>query len=89
MIKHYVLTISPDAEYNWEQKVLRNPLTGERPDLTNLVIKAVGNQPGSYLVAVKLEVEVLEQVSQTSNSQFSSHSSKLVVAPQPAEFAVS
>ena len=89
MIKHYVLTISPDAEYNWEQKVLRNPLTGERPDLTSLVTEAVGNRAGSYLVAVKLEVEVLEQVAQPSNSQFSAHNSKLVVAPQPEKLAVS
>lgn len=61
MTKHYVLSINPQAQYDWEQCVLRNPITGERPDWTALVAEAVNNQPGAYLVSVNIEVQVLEQ----------------------------
>ena len=63
MTKHYVLSINPQAQYDWDQYVLRNPITGERPDLTALVAEAVNNQPGAYLVSVNIEVQVLEQSS--------------------------
>ena len=61
MNKHYVLSINPQAQYDWDKCVLRNPITGERPDFTALVAEAVKNQPGAYLVSVNIEVQVLEQ----------------------------
>ena len=63
MTKHYVLSINPQAQYDWDKCVLRNPITGERPDFNALVAEAVNNQPGAYLVSVNIEVQVLEQVS--------------------------
>ncbi|ELR99034.1 hypothetical protein [Gloeocapsa sp. PCC 73106] len=62
MTQHYVLTINPETEHPWEQCILRNPLTGERPDLTTVIAQAIDSHPGSYLVSVKIEVEVLEKV---------------------------
>ena len=61
MTKHYVLSINPHAQYDWDQCILRNPITGERPDFTAMIAQAVGNEPGSYLVAVNVEVKVLEK----------------------------
>lgn len=69
MTKHYVLSINPQAQYDWEQCVLRNPITGERPDFTALVAEAVNNQPGAYLVSVSIEVQVLEQSSISESAE--------------------
>jgi len=60
MIKHYILNLNPQANCDWDRCIIRNPITGERPDLTAELAKAVGNQTGSYLVKVNMEVEVLE-----------------------------
>ncbi|MGF1480569.1 MAG: hypothetical protein ACFB4I_13945 [Cyanophyceae cyanobacterium] len=67
MNKHYVLSINPQAQYDWERCVLRNPITGERPDLNAIVAQAVGNQPGSYLVSVNIDVQVLEKAAASSS----------------------
>ena len=61
MDKHYILNLDPQAKSDWDRCVLRNPLTGERPDLTEAIAEAVNNQAGSYLVKVSLQVEILEQ----------------------------
>ncbi|MBE9048162.1 hypothetical protein IQ255_27865 [Pleurocapsales cyanobacterium LEGE 10410] len=61
MNKHYILNLNPQADSDWDRCTLRNPITGERPDLTTEIAKFVGDRPGSYLIKVKLEVEVLEQ----------------------------
>jgi hypothetical protein len=61
MTNYYVLSINPHAQYNWDRCIIRNPITGERPDLLAAIAQMVGNKPGSYLVAVNIEVEVLEQ----------------------------
>lgn len=61
MNKHYILSLNPQASSDWDRCILRNPLTGERPDLTKEIGQVVGDRPGSYLIKVKLEVEVLEQ----------------------------
>ena len=61
MNKHYILNFNPLAASDWDRCVLRNPLSGERPDLSNEIAKVVGDRPGSYLIKVKLEVEILEQ----------------------------
>ena len=63
MTKHYVLSINPQAQYDWDKCVLRNPITGERPDFTALIAEAVDNQPGAYLLSVNIEVQMLEQTS--------------------------
>ncbi|NEO12721.1 MAG: hypothetical protein F6J98_30985 [Moorea sp. SIO4G2] len=64
MKKHYILSINPNADYQWEQCTLRDPITAERPDFAGLIAQAVADQTGSYLVAVNIEVEVLEQAAQ-------------------------
>lgn len=61
MNKHYILNLNPEARADWERCILRNPITGERPDLTAEIAKALGNQAGSYLIKVNLQVEILEQ----------------------------
>lgn len=60
MTKHYVLSLDPNAKYEWDRCTLRDPITAEHPALAALVAQAVGEQPGSYLVAVNIEVTVLE-----------------------------
>lgn len=61
MTKHYILQLDPSAKYEWDRCSLRDPITADRPGFAELIAQAVGEQPGSYLVAVKIEVEVLEQ----------------------------
>lgn len=61
MNKHYILSINPQAVHEWDRCVLRNPITGERPDLPKAIANTVKNQPGSYLIKVHINVEILEQ----------------------------
>lgn len=61
MTKHYVLNLNPDAQYKWDRCILRDPLTAQRPDLEDLIAQAVGKEAGSYLIAVNIEVTVLEK----------------------------
>jgi hypothetical protein len=61
MTKHYILSLNPNAQYDWDQYILRDPLTAERPDFATLIAEAVGDETGSYLVAVNIEVTVLEK----------------------------
>ncbi|HBB30432.1 MAG TPA: hypothetical protein DDZ80_22475 [Cyanobacteria bacterium UBA8803] len=61
MTKHYILSINPHAQYEWEQRILRDPITSERPNFESLIAQAVGDETGSYLVAVNIEVQVLEK----------------------------
>lgn len=69
MAQHYVLTINPEAKYEWEQCVLRNPISGKSPDLNEIIAQEVNQQPGSYLISVKIEVEVLEQAPLSSTNK--------------------
>lgn len=62
MTKHYILKLDPDAQYDWDRCTLRDPITADRPDLATLIASAVGEQAGSYLVAVEIQVNVLEQI---------------------------
>ena len=71
MTKHYILTINPQAKHEWEKCTIRNPITGEHPDLTSAIALAIGNQPGSYLIGVQIEVEVLEQAAISTSSSSS------------------
>lgn len=66
MKKHYVLSINSQAEHDWDKCIIRNPITGERPDLNKAIAEAIDNQPGSYLISVQIEVEVLEKVASSS-----------------------
>ena len=61
MNRHYILNINPQATHEWDRCVLRNPITGERPDLQAAIALKVKNQPGSYLIKVSINVEILEQ----------------------------
>ncbi|WP_448570279.1 hypothetical protein [Trichothermofontia sp.] len=61
MQKHYILTLDPTAKYEWDRCTLRDPMTAAHPDLAQLVRDAVGEASGNYLVAIKLEVDVLER----------------------------
>lgn len=60
MLKHYILNLNPQATCEWDRCIIRNPITGERPNLTAEIAKAIGHQTGSYLVKVNMEIEVLE-----------------------------
>lgn len=66
MTKHYILQLDPNAKYEWDRCSLRDPITADRPGFAELVAQAVGEQPGSYLVSVKIEVQVLEQAAPQS-----------------------
>jgi hypothetical protein len=67
MTKHYILNLDPVAKYEWERCTLRDPITAEHPALADLVAKAVGDRAGSYLVAVHINVQVLEATHPQSN----------------------
>jgi hypothetical protein len=62
MTKHYILNLDPHAKYEWDRCTLRDPITAAHPALATLIAKAVGEEPGSYLVAVNIDVTVLEKV---------------------------
>lgn len=64
MTKHYILSLDPASKYEWERCTLRDPITAEHPVLADLVAKAVGDRAGSYLVAINIEVKVLEEASE-------------------------
>lgn len=61
MTKHYILNLDPSARYEWDRCTLRDPITADHPTLAGLIAEAVGEEPGSYLVAVHIEVNVLEK----------------------------
>ncbi|MCY7394036.1 MAG: hypothetical protein LH647_21830 [Leptolyngbyaceae cyanobacterium CAN_BIN12] len=61
MTKHYILNLDPAAKYEWDRCTLRDPITAEHPALAELVARAVGERAGSYLVAINIEVKVLEE----------------------------
>ncbi|MEC4891778.1 MAG: hypothetical protein SAL07_00010 [Oscillatoria sp. PMC 1051.18] len=82
MIKHYVLSINPHAEYEWDRQSLRDPITGQRPDLATLIADEVDKIPGSYLVSVNLEVKVLEQAPTSPSPTLNQN---LTLPAQPSE----
>lgn len=61
MNQYYILQLDPQAAHEWDRCVLKNPMTGARPDLTEVVARAIEGQQGSYLIRVNLQIEVLEQ----------------------------
>jgi hypothetical protein len=62
MLKHFVLNINPNAQFEWERCTLHNPITAGQPNLAHLVAESIAPESGSYLVSVNIEVTVLEQV---------------------------
>ena len=61
MTKHYILSLNPTAQHDWDRIILRDPITAKRPELAKLIAEAIGAEPGTYLVSVNIEVKVLEQ----------------------------
>ncbi len=69
MIKHYIFNLNPEADYEWERCVLRNPLTGERLDLTTAIAEALDREEaGSYLISVNIDIKVLEKTTIAQSS---------------------
>jgi hypothetical protein len=67
MMKHFVLNLNPTAQFEWERCSLHHPITAEQPDFAELIAASVRESVlshersgTSYLIAVKLEVTVLE-----------------------------
>ncbi len=68
MLKHFVLSLNPHAQFEWERCTLHNPITAGQPNLAQLVGQVVsqttgqagGEVSGSYLVAIDIEVTILE-----------------------------
>lgn len=66
MLKHFVLNLNPHAQFEWERCALLHPITAEQPDLAQLLAADLTHQiagtpkSGSYLIAVNIEVKVLE-----------------------------
>ena len=85
MTKHYILSINPTAQYEWEQCILRDPLTAERPDFASLIAQAVGEEAGSYLVAINIEVKVLEKASISQPQKVPVEVVAVAVNPPPSE----
>jgi hypothetical protein len=89
MTKHYILNLKPQADRDWDKCSLRNPITGEHADLTKEIAQAVGNQSGSYLIAVQIEVTVLEKaenstaINQEMQSSSSNKTITTIISPQP------
>ena len=82
-VKHYILNLNPQADYDWDKCVLRNPLTGERLDLTNAIAETVNQEAGSYLISVNIEVKVLEKttIAQSSGKTIELPTSKQAIQP--------
>jgi hypothetical protein len=85
MTKHYILSLNPNAQYDWDQYILRDPLTAERPDFATLIAEAVGDETGSYLVAVNIEVTVLEKAQNLQTQRIPKDVATVVTKPHPSE----
>jgi hypothetical protein len=85
MTKHYILSINPNAQFEWEQCILRDPITAERPDFASLIAEAVGDETGSYLVAVNIEVKVLEKALSSQPQKVPVDVAAVAVNPQASE----
>lgn len=87
MIEHYILNLNPTAKHEWDRCILRDPLTGQRPDLAKLVAEAVGANAGSYLVSVNIEIKVLKQACVPQVEQLSLNMPEVKEKPQLREVA--
>jgi hypothetical protein len=85
MTKHYILSINPNAQYEWDQYILRDALTAGRPDFASLIAEAVGDETGSYLVAVNIEVTVLQKDAIVQPQKIPVDVASVAVKPQSPE----
>lgn len=85
MTKHYILNLDPNAKYDWDRRTLRDPITADYPALADLIAQEVGEDPGSYLIAVNIEVKVLEKVANEQVKQAAPVVSSRTQLPQRAE----
>ena len=83
MIKHYLLSLNPTAKHDWDRCILRDPITAKRPELAKLIAEAIGAEPGTYLVSVNIEVQVLEQAAVPQAEQLSLSFPEVSVPSQP------
>ena len=83
MNKYYILQLDPQAAHEWDRCVLRNPMTGARPDLNAEIAKAIDDRAGSYLIKVSLEIEILEQHSTHSSNTVELASGNKTIVNQP------
>jgi|GEM_PF-1032175 len=89
MTKHYILSLNPTAQHDWDRCALRNPITAEHPDLANLIAEAVGEEAGSYLVAVQIEVKVLEKAPLPHSERVPLHVSTVAASTHLKELVAS
>lgn len=85
MMKHYILSLNPNAEYDWDRYILRDPLTAGRPDFASLIAEAVGDETGSYLVSVNIEVKVLEKAQNPQPQRVPIDVASVATKPHPSE----
>lgn len=85
MNKHYILNLNPHAKQEWDRCTLRDPLTAKRPDFAKLIAEMVGGKPGSYLVSVQIEVEVLDKAGLPQSEQLTLTLPELATHSQPQE----
>ncbi|UBF23871.1 hypothetical protein K9N68_19170 [Kovacikia minuta CCNUW1] len=82
MTKHYILSLDPNARYEWDRCTLRDPISAAHPALADLVAEAIAGEPGSYLVAINIEVKVLEKAPAESGDRLAPN---LVEVPHNAQ----
>jgi len=87
MIKYYILSLNPTAKHEWDRCIIRDPLTGKRPDIAKLISEAIGTDTGNYLVSVNIEVTVLQEASIPSADQLSLAFPEVSVSTQLREAA--
>lgn len=80
MNKHYILNLDPNARYEWDRRTLRDPITADHPALADLIAEAIGEEAGSYLVSVQIDVKVLEKA-----AAIESHQTALVEVPHRSQ----
>ncbi|MCL1469921.1 hypothetical protein [Argonema antarcticum] len=85
MTKHYILSLNPNAKHDWDRCTLRDPLTAKRPEFAKLISEAVGEKAGSYLVSVRIEIEVLEKAPISQFEQLPLHLPEISVHSQRQE----
>ncbi|HEY9848773.1 MAG TPA: hypothetical protein V6D28_04915 [Leptolyngbyaceae cyanobacterium] len=85
MNKHYILSLNPNAKHDWDRCTLRDPLTAKRPEFAKLIADTVGEKAGSYLVSVRIEVEILEKAPLTQVEQLPLNLPEISHHVQPQE----
>lgn len=80
MNKYYILNLDPQATHEWDRCILRNPITGARPDFQEEVAQIMDGQPGSYLIRVNLQIEILEKNPTAVRKTLEGHGAKKAIA---------